>query len=72
MQIEMKTIQSDVHSLAAVWLLPYLQNLTLRQHAKAAEAMSLLKSFEGDMTRDSGGALIYAVWIDEVTRANSI
>jgi len=31
--------------------------------------MSLLKSFKGDMTRDSGGALIYAVWIDEVTRA---
>lgn len=65
---EMKTIQSDVHSLAAVRLLPYLQNLT-SQHAKSAEAMSLLKSFKGDMTRDSGGALIYAVWIDEVTRA---
>jgi penicillin amidase len=64
----MKSIQSDVHSLAAVRLLPYLQGLT-SQHAKAAEALPLLKSFKGDMTRDSAGALIYAVWIDEVTRA---
>lgn len=64
----MKTIQADVHSLAADRLLPYLQTLT-SQHAKAAEALPLLKSFKGDMSRDSAGALIYAVWIDEVTRA---
>ena len=64
----MKTIQADVHSLAAERLLPYLQTLT-SQHAKASEALPLLKSFKGEMTRDSGGALIYAVWIDEVTRA---
>jgi penicillin amidase len=64
----MKTIQADVHSLAAVRLLPYLQTLS-SQHAKAAEALPILKSFKGDMTRDSAGALIYAVWIDEVTRA---
>jgi penicillin amidase len=64
----MKSIQADVHSLAADRLLPYLQTLT-SQHAKAAEALPLLKSFKGDMTRDSAGALIYAVWIDEVTRA---
>ena len=64
----MKTIQADVHSLAADRLLPYLQTLT-SQHAKAPEALTLLKSFKGDMTQDSAGALIYAVWIDEVTRA---
>ena len=64
----MKTIQADVHSLAADRLLPYLQTLT-SQHAKAPEALPLLKSFKGDMTQDSAGALIYAVWIDEVTRA---
>ncbi len=64
----MKTIQADVHSLAADRLLPYLQTLT-SQHPKAAEAMPILKAFKGDMTRDSAGALIYAVWIDEVTRA---
>ena len=64
----MKSIQADVHSLAADRLLPYLQTLT-SQHAKAAEALPLLKSFKGDMSRDSAGALIYAVWIDEVTRA---
>lgn len=64
----MKTIQADVHSLAAERLLPYLQSLT-SQHAKAPEALPLLKSFKGDMSRDSAGALIYAVWIDEVTRA---
>ena len=64
----MKTIQADVHSLAAVRLLPYLQTLT-SQHAKAAETLPLLKSFKGDMAQDSAGALIYAVWIDEVTRA---
>ena len=64
----MKTIQADVHSLAANRLLPYLQTLT-SQHAKAPEALSLLKTFKGDMTQDSAGALIYAVWIDEVTRA---
>jgi penicillin amidase len=65
---DMKTIQADVHSLAADRLLPYLQSLT-SQHTKAAEALPLLKSFKGDMARDSAGALIYAVWIDEVTRA---
>jgi len=64
----MKTIQADVHSLAAERLLPYLQSLS-SQHAKAPEALPLLKSFKGDMSRDSAGALIYAVWIDEVTRA---
>lgn len=64
----MKSIQADVHSLAADRLLPYLQTLT-SQHAKASEALPLLKSFKGDMSRDSAGALIYAVWIDEVTRA---
>ena len=64
----MKTIQADVHSLAADRLLPYLQTLT-SQHVKAPEALPLLKSFKGDMTQDSAGALIYAVWIDEVTRA---
>jgi len=64
----MKSIQADVHSLAADRLLPYFQTLT-SQHAKAAEALPLLKSFKGDMSRDSAGALIYAVWIDEVTRA---
>jgi penicillin amidase len=64
----MKTIQADVHSLAADRLLPYLQTLS-SQHAKAAEALPLLKSFKGDMSRDSAGALIYAVWIDQVTRA---
>jgi len=65
---EMKSIQADVHSLAAERLLPYLQSLT-SQHAKASEALPLLKSFKGDMTRDSASALIYAVWIDEVSRA---
>ncbi|MFM8822510.1 MAG: penicillin acylase family protein, partial [Limnohabitans sp.] len=64
----MKAIQADVHSLAAERLLPYLQSLS-SQHAKAPEALPLLKSFKGDMSRDSAGALIYAVWIDEVTRA---
>ena len=65
---QMKSMQADVHSLAAVRLLPYLQTLS-SEHAKAAEALPLLKAFKGDMTRDSAGALIYAVWFDEVTRA---
>ncbi len=64
----MKTIQADVHSLAADRLLPYLQSLS-SAHAKGPEALALLKSFKGDMSRDSAGALIYAVWIDEVTRS---
>jgi penicillin amidase len=64
----MKAMQADVHSLAAERLLPFLQTLT-SQHAKAGQALPILKSFKGDMTRDSTGALIYAVWIDEVTRA---
>jgi len=64
----MKTIQADVHSLAADRLLPYLQTLT-STHPKGSEAIALLKSFQGEMSRDSAGALIYAVWIDEVTRA---
>jgi penicillin amidase len=65
---QMKSMQADVHSLAAVRLLPYLQTLS-SEHAKATEALPLLKAFKGDMTRDSAGALIYAVWFDEVTRA---
>jgi penicillin amidase len=65
---QMKSMQADVHSLAAVRLIPYLQSLK-SDHAKASEALPLLKSFKGDMTADSAGALIYAVWIDEVTRA---
>ena len=65
---QLKNIQADVHSLAAVRLLPYLQSLS-SQHPKANEALPLLKNFKGDMTRDSTAALIYAVWIDEVTRA---
>jgi penicillin amidase len=64
---QMKSMQADVHSLAAVRLIPYLQSLK-SDHAKASEALPLLKSFKGDMTADSAGALIYAVWIDEVTR----
>ena len=64
----MKTIQADVHSLAADRLLPYFQTLT-STHPKGSEAIALLKSFQGEMSRDSAGALIYAVWIDEVTRA---
>ena len=65
---QMKTIQSDVHSLAADRLLPYLQTLT-STHPKGPDALAQLKLFKGDMSRDSSGALIYAVWIDEVTRA---
>jgi len=64
----MKTMQADVHSLAAERLLPYLQTLS-SQHPKASEALPILKSFKGEMTQDSAGALIYAVWIDEVSRA---
>ncbi len=65
---QMKTIQADVHSLAADRLLPYLQTLT-STHPKGPDALAQLKLFKGDMSRDSSGALIYAVWIDEVTRA---
>jgi penicillin amidase len=64
----MKTMQADVHSLAAEHLLPYLQTLS-SQHPKASEALPVLKAFKGEMTQDSAGALIYAVWIDEVSRA---
>jgi penicillin amidase len=64
----MKSIQADVHSLAADRLLPYLQTLA-STHAKGPEALAQLKLFKGDMTRNSAGALIYSVWIDEVTRA---
>ena len=65
---KMKAIQADVHSIAAERLLPYLQTLQSK-HAKSAEALPLLKAFKGNMEQGSAGALIYAVWIDEVTRA---
>jgi penicillin amidase len=64
----MARLQADQLSLATQRLLPYLRAAT-SQHALAPAAQQLLASYTGDTKADSAGALLFAVWVDELTRA---
>jgi len=64
----LRDVQADTVSLATQRLLPILQ-ATPSRHALAAAAQARLRDFSGDMAADSVGALLFAVWSDELTRA---
>ncbi|MDO9359434.1 MAG: penicillin acylase family protein [Polaromonas sp.] len=63
----MQKIQADQLSLATMRLLPVLQK-TASQHALAAEAQKALAGFDGTMGADGAAPLIFAAWVDELTR----
>ncbi len=63
----MRKLQFDQHSLAAQRLLKYVRNAETA-HPLAEAARGLLRAFEGDMRADSAAALVFNVWVDELTR----
>ena len=63
----MRTMQGDTLSLAAMPLLP-LFKATQSTHSSAAAAKAIIASFDGDMRIDSGGALLFNAWVDQLTR----
>ncbi|GGH55798.1 penicillin amidase [Comamonas phosphati] len=67
----MAAIQNDAQSLATQALLPVLLS-ALRgvpsPHALAPQAQVLLDGFDGRMDKDRAEPLIFAVWVDELTR----
>ena len=64
----MGRIQHDVLSLGAQTLLPYALK-SQSQHPLAAQALALLKGFDGRMTKASPAAAILNVWAHELTQA---
>jgi penicillin amidase len=64
----MQKLHGDITSLAARRLIPYLQK-TKGTHALAAAAQTQLAGFDGVMRADSAAPLIFAAWVDELTRA---
>ena len=63
----MRAIQGDTLSLAATPLLP-LFKVTQSTHSSAAAVQAIIANFEGDMRKDSSGALIFNAWVDQLTR----
>jgi penicillin amidase len=63
----MKSMQADTVSLGATPLLE-LFKASQSKHALAQQALEITKNFEGDMRIDSGGALIFNAWADQLTR----
>lgn len=67
----MAAIQNDQQSLAAQALLPLLLR-ALRQaparHALAGQAQAMLQGFDGRMDADRAAPLVFAAWVDELTR----
>jgi penicillin G amidase len=62
-----RALQADIHSTAALRLLPLLHD-TQSSHRLAAAALAQAKTFEGSMRADHSAPLIVAVWADELTR----
>ena len=63
----MQALQTDIHSEAMLRLKPYLLN-TQSQHPLAAEALNMVRAFDGRMRAELAAPLIMAVWVDELTR----
>lgn len=63
----MARIQGDTVSLATRQLLPSLRNAR-SDHPLAPAVQQLLQGFDGDMRGDSASALVFSVWVDELTR----
>lgn len=64
----MQTMQGDVLSLASHPLLD-LFHQAKSNHPLQSQAQSFIRSFDGNMTRDSVGALIFNAWVDQLTRS---
>lgn len=63
----LRDVQADVLSLATVRLLPVLRGAQ-PQHPLGARALAVLKDFDGTMAADAAAPLIFATWVDAVTR----
>lgn len=63
----MRIMQGDTLSLAATPLLP-LFKATQSAHPSAAVATAMIANFDGDMRKDSSGALLFNAWVDQLTR----
>ena len=63
----MRAIQNDTLSLSTARLLPVLR-ATKSPHPLATDALATLKTFEGHMNADLPAPLLFAVWVDELTR----
>ena len=63
----MQVMQGDVLSLASHPLLDLFHQAN-SNHPLQSAAQSFIRSFDGNMTRDSVGALIFNAWVDQLTR----
>jgi penicillin amidase len=65
----MQKIQADQHSAATLRLLPFLTAAAASStHALAGAARQALSGFDGEMAADSAAPLLFAAWVDELTR----
>jgi penicillin amidase len=63
----MKTMQGDTLSLGATPLLELFKS-SKSTHPLGAKALDLIQKFDGNMSVDSPGALIFNAWADHLTR----
>ncbi|MGC3985673.1 MAG: penicillin acylase family protein [Pseudorhodoferax sp.] len=63
----MAQLQGDTVSLATQRLLPFLRKAS-SSHPLALGVQRMLQGFDGDMHGDSAAALVFSVWVDELTR----
>jgi len=63
----MRAMQGDTLSLAATPLLSLFKE-TQSSHSSASAAKAIISSFDGDMRKDSSGALLFNAWVDQLTR----
>ena len=64
---DMKTMQGDTLSLAAIPLLEFFKS-SQSSHPLSAKAMEIGRRFDGNMQLNSSGALIFNAWADQLTR----
>ena len=64
---DMKTMQGDTLSLAAIPLLELFKS-SQSSHPLSAKAMEIGRRFDGNMQLNSAGALIFNAWADQLTR----
>ncbi|WP_236635710.1 penicillin acylase family protein [Polynucleobacter hirudinilacicola] len=63
----MKAMQADTLSLGATPLLDLFKS-SKSNHKLALQAQEIIQKFDGDMTINSAGALIFNAWADQLTR----
>ena len=63
----MKTMQADTLSLGATPLLDLFKS-SKSNHKLAPQAQEIIQKFDGDMSINSAGALIFNAWADQLTR----